>query len=119
MKFIQQFQAEIDSRPPSPPPAGLEALDIRQVAGLLRCTVDTARRIPRHKLPAYRVGKRLLFRRAQVLDYLWTQKAAAGDGRADEEISATANDQASYGQAAPFEGPDFNARMRRIRERQV
>lgn len=78
MKFIKEFQKQLEREAPLPPPPGADPLDIRQLAGLLRCSVDTARRIPRHQLPAYQVGKRLLFRRSEVLDYLWTKVCEHG-----------------------------------------
>lgn len=119
MKFIQQLQAEIDNAPPSPPPAGLEALDIRQVAGLLRCTVDTARRIPRRELPAYRVGKRLVFRRSEVLGYLWSQKLSVNEFVAEDEPPASANDEAPRDLTSARPDPGFNSRLKRIRDRRA
>ena len=86
MKFIKEFQKQLERDAPLPPPPGTDPLDIRQLAGLLRCSVDTARRIPRHQLPAYRIGKKLLFRRSEVLDYLWAQRCESTDHRTSEGL---------------------------------
>jgi excisionase family DNA binding protein len=46
-------------------------LVVEDVARLLRCSVDTARRIPRSDLPAYRAaGRHLLYLRSDVEDYV-------------------------------------------------
>ena len=47
-----------------------DILTVNDVAALLRCAVDTARRIPSDQLPVYRVGKRNLYLRDDVFRYL-------------------------------------------------
>jgi hypothetical protein len=55
---------------PTPNP-DQDILDIKQVAALLRCTVDTVRRIPRFDLrPRRGPGKFHLYLREDVLTYL-------------------------------------------------
>lgn len=48
-----------------------EILGIENVAHILRCSVDKARRISRHELPARKgPGKALLYLRSDVLDFV-------------------------------------------------
>lgn len=48
-----------------------DVLTVDEVAAILRCSVDQARRIPRTELPAYQgPGKYVLFFREDVLRYL-------------------------------------------------
>ncbi len=48
-----------------------EVLTVEQVAGILRCSVDQARRIPRTELPGYDgPGRYVLYFREDVLRYL-------------------------------------------------
>ena len=44
-----------------------DILSIKEVAGLLRCSVDTLRRIPLQDLPAYRIGRVNLYLRQDVI----------------------------------------------------
>ena len=51
--------------------ADRDVLVVEDVAHILRCTVDTARRIPRDQLPAYPgPGRRTLYLRDDVLAYV-------------------------------------------------
>ena len=52
-------------------PAGdPDLLSVQEVAAALRCSEDTARRIPRAALPVYRVGKANLYFREDVLAFV-------------------------------------------------
>ncbi len=50
-----------------------DVLTIEDVSILLRCAVDTVRRIPLEELPVYRVGKCNLYLREEVIRYLRTR----------------------------------------------
>lgn len=52
--------------------ASLEILNVEIVATLLQCSTDTIRRLPRDRLPVYRVGKRNLYLRDDVIRYVRT-----------------------------------------------
>ena len=114
MKFIEILRADVDREPPPPPPTGTDPMDIRQLAGLLRCSIDTARRIPRHELPAYRIGKKLLFRLPEVLAYLHTKRCRDSDRDLTETKCEIANDKTV---SLPWsnETPTFDARIRRLK----
>ncbi len=45
-------------------------LTLDEVSTLLRCSPDTVRRIPRDRLPVYRVGKCNIYLREEVIRYL-------------------------------------------------
>lgn len=66
-----------------------DILVVEEVAYKLRCTVDFARRIPRSLLPAYRVGRRLLYLRDDVITYLRVSRRLCGDAdrRLDEIVA--------------------------------
>ena len=49
-------------------------LFVENVAQILGCNVDFVRRIPRTELPVSRVGRRLLYLREDVLQYIATKK---------------------------------------------
>lgn len=79
---------------PAPPEPSLPAVEqantdhdfltVEGVARLMRCSVDSARRIPRDELPAYLgPGRHLLYLRADLVTYLRRRNAApALSGRA-------------------------------------
>lgn len=43
---------------------------VENVAQMLGCSVDTVRRIPRSELPASKPGKRVLYLKEDVIDYI-------------------------------------------------
>ncbi len=47
-----------------------EVLTVEGVAALLWCSPDTIRRMPRDRLPVYRVGKRNLYLRDDVIRFV-------------------------------------------------
>jgi hypothetical protein len=49
---------------------GPDFLFVENVARMLGCNVDHVRRIPRHALPASRVGQRLIYDRTDVQSYV-------------------------------------------------
>ena len=51
-------------------PASAEILTVEGVATLLQCSPDTVRRVPRDRLPVYRVGKRNLYLREDVIRFV-------------------------------------------------
>lgn len=51
-----------------------DVLVVEQVAHLMRCSVDTVRRIPREDLPYSRPGKHNLYFREDVLRYVRTRR---------------------------------------------
>lgn len=51
-------------------PADPDLMTIADISAALRCSEDTARRIPTAELPAYRVGKTNLYFREDVLRYV-------------------------------------------------
>lgn len=72
MEMSDRLSDEVVQRRPSRFTANPDdVLTVEQVAVVLRCSVDQARRIPRTELPAYRgPGKYVLFFREDVLSYL-------------------------------------------------
>ena len=69
-------------------PAGdPDLLSVQEVASALRCSEDTARRIPRAALPAYRVGKANLYFREDVLAFVRSRSVSC-DRTADENGDA-------------------------------
>ena len=63
-----RFQQEVRDREPV---RDSDILDVAEVARLLRCGIDAARRIPRTELAAYQgPGKYLLYLRPDVLEYV-------------------------------------------------
>jgi hypothetical protein len=61
-----------------------EVLVIEDVARMLRCAIDTAKRIPRNELPSCRSpGRRVLYLRSDVLNYLRSRRASAIGANAD------------------------------------
>ncbi|MEJ7013257.1 helix-turn-helix domain-containing protein [Sinorhizobium meliloti] len=54
----------------SPDGLGSEFLFVENVARMLGCGVDFVRRIPRGELPASKIGARLIYRRADVVDFI-------------------------------------------------
>ena len=61
----------------------LDILSIEEVSRLIRCAVDTVRRIPRDRLPVYRPGKRNLYLREDVIRYV---RSCRVQDRAIEEL---------------------------------
>ena len=51
-------------------PASADILTVEGVATLLQCSPDTVRRVPRDRLPVYRVGKRNLYLREDVIRFV-------------------------------------------------
>ena len=51
-----------------------DVLTVEDVSILLRCAVDTVRRIPLEALPVYRAGKCNLYLREEVVRYLRTRR---------------------------------------------
>ena len=48
-----------------------DILDIQDVASLLRCSVDTVRRIPKNELPAIKVkGRKKIYLREDLMEYI-------------------------------------------------
>ena len=71
-------------------PAGdPDLLSVQEVAAALRCSEDTARRIPRAALPAYRVGKANLYFREDVLAFV-RSRLVRGDPAVDDHCDAGA-----------------------------
>ncbi len=67
-------------------------LVIEQVAWLLCCSIDQARRIPRDELPAYRgPGKRLLYLREDVLRYMKKDPIQPQRVRLNSEVRRVGN----------------------------
>lgn len=66
-----------------------DLLSVREVADALRCSEDTAWRIPCAALPAYRVGKANLYFREDVLAYV-RSRSVGSDCAADEDCDAGA-----------------------------
>ncbi|PLU23637.1 hypothetical protein BMJ29_04510 [Sinorhizobium medicae] len=54
----------------SPDGLGSEFLFVENVARMLGCGVDFIRRVPRSELPASKIGARLIYRRADVVDFI-------------------------------------------------
>lgn len=70
-------EAEVSSAAP-PEVIDQDILTVDQVAKLLRCSVDTVRRIPREELPAYQgPGKWVLYLRADLIQYLRQRQVGA------------------------------------------
>lgn len=51
-----------------------DVLTIEEVSQLLRCSVDTVRRIPLEELPVYRVGRHNLYLKEEVIRFLRTRR---------------------------------------------
>lgn len=51
-----------------------DVLTIEEVSILLRCAVDTVRRIPREELPIYRVGRENLYLREEIIRYVRSRR---------------------------------------------
>ena len=66
-----------------------DLLSVQDVAAALRCSEDTARRIPRAALPAYRVGKANLYFREDVLAFVRSRSVRA-DTAFDDDCDAEA-----------------------------
>ena len=64
-------------------PMDSDILSIEEVSDLIRCAVDTVRRIPRDRLPVYRPGKRNLYLREDVIRYV---RSCRVQDRAIEEL---------------------------------
>lgn len=56
-----------------------DVLGIEEVAGVMRCSVDTVRRIPLDDLPVYRVGRSNLYLREEVIRFLRTRHVRRTD----------------------------------------
>lgn len=54
-----------------------DVLVVEQVAQVMRCSLDTVRRIPREELPYSRTGKHNLYFREDVLRYLRSRRVSA------------------------------------------
>ena len=69
-----------------------DRLVVEQVAWLLCCSVDQARRIPRDELPAYQgPGKRLLYLREDVLRYMKKCPVRSQRIKLDSNVRQAAN----------------------------
>jgi hypothetical protein len=69
-----------------------DRLVIEQVAWLLCCSIDQARRIPRDELPAYRgPGKRLLYLREDVLRYIKKDPVRSQGTRLNSKVRRVGN----------------------------
>ena len=60
----------------SPDGIGANHLFVDNVARMLGCNVDFVRRIPRHELPASKVGARLIYARQDVEAYIRAHRDA-------------------------------------------
>lgn len=71
MEWIMQLDDQLRAREPWRfPPRNPDILTVEEVAGLLYCSVDQARRIPRDQLtPKLGPGKRAIYLREDVLRY--------------------------------------------------
>ena len=80
-----------------------DVMTLEDVAQALECSVDTLRRIPQAKLPAYRVGKVNLYFREDMLRYVRSRPADrtapranssndGGGGSAGDDIDARLDD---------------------------
>jgi excisionase family DNA binding protein len=66
-----------------------ELLGIEQAAALMRCSVDTVRRIASEELPIYRVGRENLYLREEILRYVRSRAvtSASVDELLDDVLS--------------------------------
>jgi excisionase family DNA binding protein len=51
-----------------------DILSLSEVAELLHCTEDTLRRVPNEELPAYRVGRKNLYFREDVIRFVRSKR---------------------------------------------
>lgn len=63
----------------APDSADDDVLCVEDVSILLRCAIDTVRRISRDELPVYRVGKQNLYLREDVIRFLRTRHVDGSD----------------------------------------
>jgi hypothetical protein len=56
-----------------------DVLGIAEVALMMRCSVDTVRRIPHDELPVYRVGRENLYFREDVVRFVRTRHVSRTD----------------------------------------
>ncbi len=56
-----------------------EVLTVEGVAALLWCSPDTVRRVPRDRLPVYRVGKRNLYLREDIIRFIRSCRVTSVD----------------------------------------
>jgi hypothetical protein len=93
--------------------ADKEVLYVQNVAQMLGCSVDHARRIPRNELPAYRgPGRWLLYLRDDVIRYLRTRRVM------DEHIDRPSID-AEPRLSASVASFDAAAAARRLRRMEI
>lgn len=80
---------------------GPDYLFVQNVAAMLGCNVDYVRRIPRHQLPASKVGLRLIYARADVETYIGSRRdsgtARHVAARAPRKLQLVATDHAVRG----------------------
>lgn len=78
---------------------GPDLMFVENVARMLGCNVDFVRRIPRHALPASRVGQRLIYARADLEAYVRSQRdvgVGPTRGRGTAALPAPANNDNGF-----------------------
>lgn len=94
--------------------ANMDVLDIEQLAALLRCSVDHARRIPRRELPASRVGKKLLFLREDALAYIKRKRSGSPPPPANANGPATPSSSPPQSREPSRGETDLDSRLSRL-----
>ena len=54
-----------------------DLLGIEQAARLMRCSVDTLRRVPSEELPVYRVGRENLYLREEIIRFVRSRRVSS------------------------------------------